>query len=495
MEITNHRTGPNVRDFALQDPHPHPLLVVDIRREPLADLVGNRRVPRNHDVVDLAGAVARIGHLDAQRVRVHIGRRDRPQPLDHRLPQPAFAPRLAGLQDRRVNARPLRDRFIGVQFPRRRSAGDFGQHLEDRRHVGRAPHQHHIVELANLDPRLLQHQFGGVPRPLQQIGGHPLEIAAGNRQRQRLPLVVQVHRDLRLLAQLPLRLFTLLREQQLRLGVGQRVAAVLPAELLGHMLDNAVRPVDTPQHHVAVGRQHPEVGRSVAHDRHVERTTPQVVNHDGLFDLLQVGPTQLPLHPGVRQGGRGRLVDDVNHVQPGDATGVLRRLPPHVVEVIWHGDDRVGDRPNPRLAILLELLQDQRRDKLGGQLLPLVFLEPRLVAHLPLDGVDDVFGRLDGDPLRAGPHHHMPRFPQQHNRRGRGAVVGVGDRDGTSVGVQLRQGRKRRPQVDANRLTVLQLHHRMHPDVSGNPQATPATGPALCPPRSGCCKRLPLRGL
>ena len=44
----------------------------------------------------------------------------------------------------------------------------------------------------------------------------------------------------------------------------------------------------------------------------------------------------------VGQGRGGRLVEDVEHVQPGDAAGVLGRLAAGVVEVGRDGDDRLA---------------------------------------------------------------------------------------------------------------------------------------------------------
>ena len=56
----------------------------------------------------------------------------------------------------------------------------------------------------------------------------------------------------------------------------------------------------------------------------VERATAEVVDRDHLVLLLVEA---------VRQRGRGRLVDDAQHLEPGDLARVLGRLALRVVEV------------------------------------------------------------------------------------------------------------------------------------------------------------------
>ena len=93
------------------------------------------------------------------------------------------------------------------------------------------------------------------------------------------------------------------------------------------LFQNPIVPVDAPQLHVAVGRQHLEVRGRVADNRDVERSSAQIVNKRLMRPLEAVlrGP-QFAAVPGIGQRGGRWLVDDVYHVQPRDLAGVLRRL-------------------------------------------------------------------------------------------------------------------------------------------------------------------------
>ena len=69
-------------------------------------------------------------------------------------------------------------------------------------------------------------------------------------------------------------------------------------------------------------------------DRDVERAAAEVVDGD------EAG---VPLVEAVGERRGGRLVDDAQHLEAGDAAGVARRRALRVVEVGRHGDDRAVD--------------------------------------------------------------------------------------------------------------------------------------------------------
>src|SRR5690606_40339676 len=70
----------------------------------------------------------------------------------------------------------------------------------------------------------------------------------------------------------------------------------------------------------------------------------------------------LALLQAVGERGRGGLVDDAEHVEARDLTGVLGRLTLGVVEVRGHRDDGVGDGlAQVGLGVLLQLAEHARR--------------------------------------------------------------------------------------------------------------------------------------
>ena len=91
---------------------------------------------------------------------------------------------------------------------------------------------------------------------------------------------------------------------------------------------------------VAAGRQHLEDAAAQLQDGDVEGAAAQVVDRDGALGALVQA---------VGQRGRGRLVHQPQHLEPGEPAGILRRLPLAVVEVGRHGDHglRRPARPAP----------------------------------------------------------------------------------------------------------------------------------------------------
>ncbi|CNU03935.1 NAD-specific glutamate dehydrogenase [Mycobacterium tuberculosis] len=121
----------------------------------------------------------------------------------------------------------------------------------------------------------------------------------------------------------------------------------------------------------------------------VESATTQVEDQDSLLLLALV--------EAVGQRGRGRLVDDPQHVEAGDLAGVLGGLTLGVIEVGGRRDNRVGNvLTEVGLGVALQLHQNAGADLRRGVFLAVNLYGP-VAAHVSLDrahGAIDVGHRL-----------------------------------------------------------------------------------------------------
>ena len=218
------------------------------------------------------------------------------------------------------------------------------------------------------------------------------------------------------------------------------VDAVVVLELLDHPLHDAGVPVVATEVVVAAGRLDLDDALADLEQGHVERAATEVEDEDRLV---------VALVEAVRQRGRGGLVDDAAHVEARDLAGLLGGLALGVGEVRRHGDDRVGHRlAEVRLGVALELLQHERADLLGGEVL-VVDLHAPVGAHVALDRPD---GALDvGDGLALGDlaDQDLAGLGEGHDRGGGPRSFGVGDDGGLST-FEDGDDAVGRPEVDAD---------------------------------------------
>ena len=382
--------------LALEDLDLHRRLVVLGRGEDLRPLGRDRGVP-----LDELGEDAALG-LDAQRQRGHVEQQD---VLDLALEH-------AGLQ-----AGADRDDLVRVDaLVRLLAAGQRLDQVDHRGHPGGPADQHHVVQVVELDPGVLDHLLERALAPVEQVGGHPLELRAGQ-------LGVQVQRavggvgdvgqvDLRLhrLGQLDLGLLRgLTQPLQRHLVLGQ-VDAVPVLEVLDQPVDDPLVPVVAAEVVVAVGRLDLDDALADLKQGHVEGPAAQVEDEDGgLALLLQV----------VGQRGRGGLVDDPEHVQPRDLPGLGGGLTLRVVEVRRDGDHRVGDLlTQVGFRVPLELLQHERADLLGTELLA-VDVDRPVGPHVALDRTDGPVHVGDGLPLGDLADQYLRVLGEGHDRGSR----------------------------------------------------------------------------
>ena len=152
--------------------------------------------------------------------------------------------------------------------------------------------------------------------------------------------------------------------------------------VIGEEIDDAQVEVLAAEEGVAVGGEHLELTLAVdggdLDERDIEGAAAQVIDGDLAIAALLVEP--------IGQRGRGRLIDDALHFEPGDAPGILGRLALRVVEIGGHGDHGLRDRlAEIVLGRLLHLHEDARGDLRRGHLLAL-----RLDPGIAVVGADDL---------------------------------------------------------------------------------------------------------
>ncbi len=193
-------------------------------------------------------------------------------------------------------------------------------------------------------------------------------------------------------------------------------------ELADHPVDDLLVPVVATEVRVPGSALHLEDTVTDLEDRHVEGAAAEVEDEDRLVAAFLVEP--------VRERGRGRLVDDAQHVEARDLAGLLGGLALGVVEVRRDGDDRLRDRlAEVALRIALQLLQDAGADLLGVVRLP-VDVDLPVGAHVALDRANGAVGV--GDRLTLGhlAHEDLTGLRERDDRGCRAAPLGVGDDDG-----------------------------------------------------------------
>ena len=286
-----------------------------------------------------------------------------------------------------------------------------------------------------------QHLVRQLDGPIEQVLGDLLELLSIELDPRLMPGVRDPERGLLALGQ---RLLAALRLQEQVIedfGIIERVACLagLGLELLGEVHHDRLVPQHATQPMVAAGADHPDQPVLDLDHRDVEGSAAQVVDQDGLV---------LALLEAVGDRGGRRLVQDRPHVQARQPAGVGRRLALGRPEVGGAGDHDVGDLVAQRdLGVAHDLAQDERRDVFGAVRLPLVLKDEIGIAHALLDPRDDPVG-LDLGRLFGGVADDDVVAVEQDDRGRDPLTLLVGNDDGLSVLVDIRDRRVSRSQVD-----------------------------------------------
>src|SRR5262249_54820195 len=121
------------------------------------------------------------------------------------------------------------------------------------------------------------------------------------------------------------------RRDEQRLGVHGCAALVLPGPDLDQVCGQCPVEIIAAKEWVAADGQNLVIAKATADDADVECAAAQVV------DGGRRGTVRFP--PGVVDGGRGRLVEQLADLVAGQFTRLPRRLNLAVIEVGRHGDD------------------------------------------------------------------------------------------------------------------------------------------------------------
>ena len=308
-----------------------------------------------------------------------------------------------------------------------------GQPLDRRLYgwdAGRAAHQQYPAQIARLKARVLQRLLHRAHGGLHQMGSQLVELGPGQVDLQMLCPVRAGGQERQAdggshgRAQLDLSLFRRLPNAAHGGLIMGQVDMLPAAEFLHQIIGYAGVEIVAAQPVVARRGQHFDHFVVDVQNGHVEGAAAQIVHHDALGTAL--------VHAvGQRRGGR--LIDDAQHVQSGDAARVLGGLPLTVAEIGGHGDDRVRDGlAQIGLRVLLELLQDH-----GGNFLGRIFLAvdvyPVIRTHLPLDGKNGAGSVGHGLPLGRRAYDALPAFGKGYHGRGRPSALRIGDDHGFAV--------------------------------------------------------------
>ena len=146
--------------------------------------------------------------------------------------------------------------------------------------------------------------------------------------------------------QRPLGLLSLSQEPVSPGRVFTRINPVMSIlEMLSDMINDSTVPIDSSEVHVPRGCNCSIRVPFDLHQGYVECTTAQIVDQDHLCLFgLSLGCQEATLNT-IRDGSRGRFVDDIDDFETGELTCILSRLATRFVKESRDSDNRFSDDP------------------------------------------------------------------------------------------------------------------------------------------------------
>ncbi|EHH04711.1 putative NAD-specific glutamate dehydrogenase [Agrobacterium tumefaciens CCNWGS0286] len=323
--------------LALRNADGHGRLVVFGGREGLALLRRDRRV-----AIDQTGEDA-TQRFDAERQRRHV---EQQNVLD------------VALQNAGLDGGAHGNHFIRVHALVRLLAEQLLNDFLHLRHAAHATDENDFIDLGSGNAGILERCLARRNGALHEVIDQAFELGAGQLQRQVLR-AGSISRDERQVdfgllrgRQFDLRLFgSFLEALQGKLVVLQ-VDALILLELAGQIFDETHVEVFTAKEGITIGGLHFENAVADFQNGNIEGAAAKVVNGDGLAVLLVEA---------VSKRCRGRLVDDAQNIQTGNAAGILGCLTLGVVKIGRNGDDGLFDLfTEIGFSRFLHLLKDHR---------------------------------------------------------------------------------------------------------------------------------------
>ena len=224
-----------------------------------------------------------------------------------------------------------------------------------------------------------------------------------------------------------------------RLIVFAKVDAFGFLKLVGDVIHQAIIEIVAAQVRVAGGRFHFQQTLGDFQHSHVEGAAAEVVHDDRFFFAFAI--------QAVSDGRRRRLVDDSQHVQAGDFTGVFGGGALRVIEISRHRDDGVADfLAETGFRVGLQLRQNHRRDFFRRIILSVDF-DFFARSHVALDRANRAVGVQHRLTLRQIADQTLAAFGERDNRRRGASALGV-QQNFRFAALNDRDHRVRRSQVN-----------------------------------------------